>query len=134
MDEFGQEKYITTLDLATGYWQGPVNLQDQEKTAFSSPLGLFWFKKMPFGLSGVPGTFQRLMDRVINRLSFTKAYLDDLVIYSSTWQEHLPHGRTDISTMEESRINYQAKKMPISYGRVHLPWTCDWKRNHKTGN
>ena len=91
LDELGQAKYITTLDLAKGYWQVPVNPQDQEKTAFSSPLGLFQFKRMPSGLSGAPGTFQRLMDRVINGLSFTKAYLDDLVIYSSTWQEHLSH-------------------------------------------
>ena len=91
LDELGQAKYITTLDLAKGYWQVPVNPQDQEKTAFSSPLGLFQFKRMPFGLSGAPDTFQRLMDRVINGLSLTKAYLDDLVIYSSTWQEHLSH-------------------------------------------
>ena len=80
LDELGQAKYITTLDLAKGYWQVAVNAQDQEKTAFSSPLGLFQFKRMPFGLSGALGTFQRLMDRVINGLSFTKAYLDDLVI------------------------------------------------------
>ena len=78
LDELGQAKYITTLDLAKGYWQVAVNAQDQEKTAFSSPLGLFQFKRMPFGLSGAPGTFQRLMDRVINGLSLTKAYLDDL--------------------------------------------------------
>ena len=91
LDELGQAKYITTLDLAKGYWQVAVTPQDQEKTAFSSPLGLFQFKRMPFGLSGAPGTFQRLMDRVINGLSLTKAYLNDLVIYSSTWQEHLSH-------------------------------------------
>ena len=48
-------------------------------------------KRMSFGLSSAPGTFQRLMDRVINGLSFIKAYLDDLVIYSSIWQEHLSH-------------------------------------------
>ena len=52
LDELGQEKYITTLDLTKGYWQVPVNPQDQEKTAFSSPLGLFQFERMPFGLSG----------------------------------------------------------------------------------
>ena len=80
LDELRQAKYITTLDLAKGYWQVAVSPQDQGKTAFSSPLRLFQFKRMPFGLSGAPGTFQRLMDRVINGLSFTKAYLDDLVI------------------------------------------------------
>ena len=62
LDELGQPKYITTLDLAKGYWQVPVNPQDHVKTAFSSLLGLFQFKRMPFGLSGAPGTFQRLID------------------------------------------------------------------------
>ena len=62
LDELGQATYITTLALAKGYWQVPVTPQDQEKAAFSSPLRLFQFERMPFGLSGAPGTFQRLVD------------------------------------------------------------------------
>ena len=66
LDAIGQSKFITTLDLAKGYWQVPVSVDDQDKTAFVSPLDLFRFTAMPFGLCGAPATFQRLMDSVIH--------------------------------------------------------------------
>jgi len=62
LDQVGQAKYITTLDLAKGYWQVPVAVEDQYKTAFVTSQGLFQFKVMPFGLCGAPVTFQRMMD------------------------------------------------------------------------
>ena len=58
LDQIGQSRFITTLDLAKGYWQVPVEPADKEKTAFSSPVGLYQFKVMPFGLSGALATFQ----------------------------------------------------------------------------
>ena len=55
LDAVGRAKYLTTLDLAKGYWQVPMNEEDQAKTAFSSPIGLLQFTVMPFGLSGAHG-------------------------------------------------------------------------------
>ena len=92
IDRLGQAKYITALDLTRGYWQMPVAARDQHKTAFTTPFGLFQFKVMPFGLNGAPASFQRMMDQVIDGLyNFTAAYLDDLVVFSNTWEEHLEH-------------------------------------------
>ena len=54
LDQVGQARYITTLDLAKGYWQLPVAEEDRPKTAFITPRGLYQFKMMPFGLCGVP--------------------------------------------------------------------------------
>lgn len=72
------------------YWQVPVAEEDRHKTAFTTPYGLFQFNVMPFGLQGAPATFQRLMDRVLRGLeSFTAGYLDNVVIFSETWEEHL---------------------------------------------
>ena len=70
----------------------PVANIDRHKTAFITPFGLYQFKAMPFGLQGAPATFQRMMDQLIRGLGgFTATYLDDLVIYSSTWEEHVKH-------------------------------------------
>ena len=92
LDQIGNAKYITTLDLAKGYWQVPMADEDREKTAFSSPMGLYQFTVMPFGLSGAPETFQRMIDQNLRGLSeFVEVYLDDVVIYSSNWMEHLQH-------------------------------------------
>ena len=75
---------FSTLDLRSGYWQLPVHKEDQMKTAFcpGPGLGLFQFRRMPFGLSGAPASFQRLMDKICRDLPFTTTYLDDLLIHS----------------------------------------------------
>ena len=67
LDQPGNRQYMTTLDLASGYWQVPViesvsSLEGQHKTTFTTPYGLYHFKVMPFGLCGAPATFQRMMD------------------------------------------------------------------------
>ncbi len=78
-DLLGKAGYLSTLDLAKGYWQVPLSPGTGEKTAFSSTMGLFEFTVMPFSLQGAPATFQRLMDSVVAGLSFCAAYLDDVV-------------------------------------------------------
>lgn len=57
IDRLGQSKYLTTIDLAKGYWQIPLTLQSRELTAFRTPWGLFHFRVLPFGLHGAPATF-----------------------------------------------------------------------------
>ena len=78
-------KFISTLDLTTGYWQVEVAPEDKQKTAFTTPEGLYQFKVMPFGLCNAPATFQRLMGRAGQALgglngqivSFT---FDDIIV------------------------------------------------------
>ena len=92
IDQLGKAKFISTLDLAKGYWQLPVATKDCHKTVFVTPFGLYQLKMMPFGLSRAPATFQKMMDRLIQGCqAFAAAYLDDLVIFSNTWEEHLQH-------------------------------------------
>ena len=92
LERLGGAEYLTSLDLTKGYWQIPLRPGDKEKTAFVTPKGLFQFSRMPFGLHGAAATFQRLMDRVLAPVkAFAGAYIDDILIYSKSWEEHLEH-------------------------------------------
>ena len=80
--------------LHKGYWQVPVEESARPKTAFSTPFGLYQFRRMSFGLQGAPSTFQRMMDHIlVGMQDFTSAYLDDLIIHSESWEEHVTHLR-----------------------------------------
>ena len=90
------------LDLTRGYWQVPVSAKDQHKTAFVTPFGLFEFRRMLFGLQGAPVTFQPMMDRLLDGLGdFAKDYIDDLIIFSTSWEDHLKHLRTVLQTYKK---------------------------------
>ena len=105
IDQLGSASFISTLDLTRGYWQVPVSDSDRHKIAFITPFGLYQFKTMPFGLQGASATFQRMMDHLIQGLEgFTAAYLDNLVIYSSTWEEHLQHLQKVFSRLKEAGL------------------------------
>lgn len=94
LERIGKAKYITTLDLCKQYWQVPLEPTSRPYTAFRTPLGLFHFTVLPFGLHGAPATFQRLMDRVLQGCEeWSAAYLDDVVIHSNSWEENLQHMR-----------------------------------------
>ena len=83
--------FFSTLDLAAGYWQVEVEPKDRCKTAFSTAQGHYQFSTMPIGLKGAPATFQRLMDSVLRGLHWSSilVYLDDIIIFSSSFEEHL---------------------------------------------
>ena len=68
LDQLGKSNYFSTLDLASGFWQIKVHQNSQERTAFSTPHGLFEFQVMPFGLTNAPSVFQRLMQQVVQVL------------------------------------------------------------------
>ena len=97
LDDLGNARYFSTLDLASGFWQIPVHEKSQEKTAFSTPFGSFEFRMMPFGLKNAPSVFQRLMQQVLAGVNpdqgpnFVAAYIDDLLVFSSSLQTHLDH-------------------------------------------
>uniref|UniRef100_A0A8C5M0U9 ribonuclease H n=1 Tax=Leptobrachium leishanense TaxID=445787 RepID=A0A8C5M0U9_9ANUR len=91
IERLGKARYLTTIDLTKGYWQVPLTEQAKEKTAFSTPQGLFQYTVLPFGLHGAPATFQRLMDKILRpHARYAAAYLDDVVVFSTDWETHLP--------------------------------------------
>ena len=89
-DRLSGSTIFLTLDLQSGYWQLPVSVQDREKTAFcpGPGMGLFQFRRMPFGLTGAPSSFQRLVDKILRGLPFVMIYLDDILVHSANVDMH----------------------------------------------
>ena len=111
IDHLGHVKYISTLNLSRGYWQVPVGALDRPKTAFTMPMGLFQFRVMPFGLSGAPATFQRMMDLLLQGTGeFAAAYIDDLVVYSDTWEAHCHHLQQVLKRLSDNGLTAKPAK------------------------
>ena len=93
LSEFNGARYYTSIDMKSGYWQVRIAEEDRKKTAFQIENGFYEFIRMPFGLTNAPSTFQRLMDSILRELlgKFAQVYLDDVIVYSRTWEDHLDH-------------------------------------------
>lgn len=115
LEALGQAKYFSTLDLTSGYWQVEVMEHDRHKTAFSTPMGLFEANRMPFGLQNAPSTFQRLMTCCFGDLNFTHLliYLDDLIIFSKTFDEHLERLQLVFDRLQQHGLKLKPSKCQL---------------------
>lgn len=86
IDKVGNVSYVTKLDLLKGYFHIPLTDHAKEISAFFMPDDFLQYTVMAFGMRNAPATFQRLVNIVLSSLYGCKAYLDDLVIYSDSWQ------------------------------------------------
>jgi hypothetical protein len=112
LDSFNGAQWFSTLDMASGYWQVSVKEEDRPKTAFITKFGLFEFNVMPFGLCNAPATFQRLMNQVMSRYigKFIVVYLDDITIYSKTFDDHIKHLKTIFETLRQAKLKLNKDK------------------------
>lgn len=112
LDALTGAKWFSTLDLASGYSQVAVAEQDRAKTAFCTPFGLYEFNRMPFGLCNAPGTFQRLMERMFGDCRYRSVllYLDDVVVFSSSVQQHLQRLEEVFSRLQQQGLKVKPSK------------------------
>ena len=112
LDRLGGAKYFSVFDLASGFHQIEMDPKDKAKTAFTTPNGHYEFSRMPFGLKNAPPTFQRLMDQALTGLQGTDlfVYLDDIVIYASSLQEHNIKVKKLLNRLREHGLTLQTNK------------------------
>ena len=111
LDRLGTAKIFTKLDLASGYHQIAMDEGSIYRTAFTTSLGQWEFMVMPFGLCNAPATFQRLMNKVfaVEINQFILVYLDDILIFSNSVEEHWEHLRIVLERLRKAKL----------YGRMH---------------
>ena len=119
IDRVGHAKYLTKIDLSRGYWQVPMDEDSIPVSAFVTPHGHFQWRYMPFGLRNAPATFQRLVREVLQGLEeFTGAYLDDIIIFSSSWQDHARHIQLVFERIRQAGLTLKRAKCVFATAEV----------------
>lgn len=112
--------FMSTIDLKNGYHQIEVKPADRDKTAFVCPFGSYRFRKMPFGLKNAPATFQRLIDNFRNSLKniLVLSYLDDIIILSETFNEHVENLGAVFAKLREFKLYANREKCNFVCNRI----------------
>ena len=84
-----ESQTVSTFDMLKGYWQVPLTQRAREISAFVTPSGLYQYKVMHFGMKNAPATFQRMVNKLIQDIDGCEGYIDDVVIYSDNWSDHI---------------------------------------------
>lgn len=122
LDTLRGASHFSSIDLRAGYWQIPMAEADKEKTAFATPDGLFEFNVMPFGLCNAPATFERMMDSVLRGLRWKTClcYLDDIVVFASTFSEHIKRLSDIFQCLGKAGLQLNSKKCKFGYDQIKV--------------
>ena len=115
LSRIANAKIFTSIDLAWAFWQIPLKKRDRRKTAFACELGLFEWRRMPFGLCNASATFQRSITRALQKIqqrhgSVVMAYIDDIVIATETIEDHLERIKEVFECLREAGFKMRAEK------------------------
>ena len=122
LDMLAGKQWFSTLDLASGYWQVSLSREARAKTAFATHSGLFQFRVMPFGLCNAPATFERLMDRVLQGLRWSRClvYLDDIISLGGTFDGALSNLTLIFERLRSYGLELKSSKCHLF--RVSVPF------------
>jgi len=121
VDEFGQAKWFSILDLYFGYHHIHLQPGEEHKTAFSTHAGHYEFTVVPFGLSGAPGTFQGAMNGTRSPLlrKCVIIFFDDILVYSSSYEDHLSHLQQVLTLLAKDHWVVKLKKCHFAKQEIH---------------
>ncbi|CAF4246300.1 unnamed protein product [Rotaria sp. Silwood2] len=111
--------YFSKLDLKSGFYQIPINNSDKEKTAFVTPFGLYQFNVLPMGLRNSPPTFQKVMTDTLKACRhFCLVYLDDIIVFSQSFSDHLDHLKRVFSALGARSLVLNPPKCEIAVPQI----------------
>ena len=108
-------RFFSKLDLTSGYWQVPMAEQSKPYTAFRTRFGLFQFTVMPFGLINAPATFSRLMREVTKDLNNIHCYLDDLLVATESWEDHITSLTALLKALRQHGLKAKPAKCELGF-------------------
>jgi hypothetical protein len=122
LDELHEARFFSKLDLRSGYHQVRMHSADFPKTAFQTHEGHYEFLVMSFGLANAPATFQALMNDVLRPYlrRFALVFFDDILIYSSSWAEHLQHLAITLKAIRDHHLHLKRSK--CSFGAASVAY------------
>ena len=119
--KLGGATFFSTIDLRSGYYHIGLTRESRVKSAFVMPMGKWQFKRTPFGLSQAPAYFQLLSDKVLMGCSgFAMGYLDDIIIFSKTEEEHLQHLEEIFIRLRKFGLKMKCEK--CSFFKKHIQY------------
>lgn len=115
MAKVGGDKYFTKVDMTKGYWQIPVEESSRPLTAFSTSLGSFQFRKMPFGLVNSAATYNRMMRKVLQPVKQCDNFVDDILGHTERWHEHMMMLRELFTSIRKAGLTARPTKTYVGY-------------------
>ena len=132
LSQAGGRENLHDVDLGSAFWQVPLRKQDREKTGFACELGLFQWKRMPFGLCNATATFQRLMAQALTSVTkkygnLIMCYVNDVVIATPTLEDHIERLEEVFSCMKQAGLKCKPSKCEIL--RDSIKYLAAWLTN-----
>lgn len=114
----GKDRYFSTLDMSKGYYQIEMKEEDVTKTGFVTPDGCYVFERMPFGLVNSAATYNRMMRKMLNGLQCVDSYIDDIIVHTETWEEHVNSLEALFKRIKEANLTVRPTKCRFGYSKV----------------
>ena len=115
IDRVGHSRYVSKLDLLKGYWQVPLTEKAKQVSAFITPNSLYQYRVMPFGMKNAPATFQRLINSLTSDLDGCEGYIDDVVVYSDTWKQHVQRLHALLERLAQAQLTVNLLKSEFAH-------------------